>query len=91
MSESVTPSGPYIGGLDCSPQAQADRRRRLIELEGIYYGGAASISDRNRSVSFRGRGDLAGILAALRREIAICDGCPLRRRRVFYVSQVKDL
>ena len=89
----IVPPGPIIGGIDCSPEAQALRLRRLRELEGIFFGGAASLSDRNRSVTFAGRADLGAAIAALRDQMNVCLGAgwPNRRSRVFFVPQVKGL
>lgn len=90
----VPPLGP-LGplGLDCSAEAQALRWRRLRELEGNYYNGAAQISDRGRQVTFVSRSDLAMAMAGLRAEIDACTvgAWPRRRPRLFYVPQIKDL
>ena len=49
-------------GIDCSPEALAGYRRQLAELEAMYFGGAASVSDRNRSVTFRSHADLGAAM-----------------------------
>ena len=84
-------STTVIAGIDCSPEALAGYRRQLAELEAMYFGGAASVTDRNRSVTFRSHADLGAAMTALRNKIAICTGCARRRGRLFYTPQVKAL
>jgi hypothetical protein len=82
-----------IRGIDCSPEAQDLRRKRLAELEGIFYGGTASLADRNRSVTFASRADLGAAIVALHKQIDVCMGAgwPRRESRIYYVPQVKGL
>jgi hypothetical protein len=73
--------------LDCSPEAQEDRRKYLKDLLGKVYSGVQSISDRSRSVTYHDGNSLWRLINGLRDEIALCGGCASRRavaRRIFY-------
>jgi hypothetical protein len=88
MSSSINPCVP----IDCSPEAQEDRRKWLKDLYGKLYTGVQSISDRSRSVSYHSGNDLWKLINALQGEIALCAGCLNRRataRRIFHVAYNK--
>lgn len=86
-------TGPYIAGIDCSPEAQALRLKRLADLETVFFNGAASMTDRGRAVTFQSRRDVGQAIALLRSQANTCmGGTPGRgRSRVFFVPQVKGL
>lgn len=88
---SATVASTTTAGIDCSPEALAGYRRQLAELEAMYFGGAASVSDRNRSVTFRSHADLGAAITTLRNKIAICTGCARRRTGISYTPLVKAL
>jgi hypothetical protein len=78
--------------LDCSPEAQEDRRKWLKDLLGKVYSGVQSISDRSRSVTYHDGRSMWQLINALRNEIAQCSGCTGRRayaRRIFHVPYNK--
>jgi hypothetical protein len=80
--------------LDCSPAEQDRRREMLRDLRAIRYGGAQSLSDRSRSVSYRSAAELVAAINALEREIELCDGTLSRRtlaRRIFHPAYSKWL
>jgi hypothetical protein len=69
--------------IDCSIQAQDDRRRMLKELLEKRYSGVSSISDRSRSVNYQSPGDLARLIKSLQQEIDYCETGQIARPRRF--------
>jgi len=79
--------------LDCSPEAQADRKRRLAELWARMGSGVSSVSDRGRSISYRiGWAEMRPILSRLQNEITACEtGHWPQENRLDYVDYMKGL
>jgi hypothetical protein len=79
-----------IPGLDCSDEAQAIRQRQLNELLAKLRSGVSAVSDRGRSVTYRGRDDLWPVIQQLQQEMAACQlGYWPTRRRLAYIDLVK--
>jgi hypothetical protein len=96
MSDPVPPvsPGPILpGGLDCSPDAQDQRRIWLAALQASFYSGVQQVNDRNRSVTYKTPQQMQDQIGALIRQIEACTAgaWPTRRSRVYFVPQVKDL
>jgi hypothetical protein len=75
--------------LDCSLEAQDQRRRLLKELIDKRYSGVQSVSDRSRSVSYQDPTTLNRLIRSLRDELAYCDGTYQRPRRFVYLPYDK--
>lgn len=83
---------PPVGGIDCSPAAQARRWQALQELEARLFSGVQSVSDRNRQVSFMSPKDIAAQINLLRSQMNFCQtGQYTPRLRLRYYPQAKDL
>ena len=78
--------------LDCSDDAQAERRRQLAALLAKMRSGVSSVSDRGRSVTYQNNANLWLLLLQLRNEIDACDlGRWPGRRSLSYIDLVKGL
>lgn len=78
--------------LDCSPEAQDERKRALRALMAKAYSGVSSIADRGRSVSYRDLNAMEPLIDDLRREIVACEtGVWRGRRSLSYIDYVKGL
>jgi len=79
--------------LDCSPEAQAERKRRLAELWAKLFSGVRSVSDRGRSVTYGT--DFAAMRPLLKRlqdEITACEvGHWPEENRIEVIDYVKGL
>jgi hypothetical protein len=83
-------TGP--AGLDCSDEAQAIRQKQLNELLAKLRSGVSAVSDRGRSVTYRGKDDLWPIIQQLQTEMAACQlGYWPGRRRLAYIDIVKGI
>lgn len=90
MSAALDPCAP----IDCSPEAQDQRRDLLKGLYDKLYSGVQSVSDRSRSVSYHDSTTLRKLINALTQEMQLCGGCLTRRnsaRRLFYQAYDKWL
>lgn len=88
----MTPCRGRLFGLDCSEQAQAERRAQLVALMAKVRSGVTSIADRGRSVSYQNFATLGPILRNLRNEIDACElGYWPRGRRISYIDLIKGL
>jgi len=76
--------------LDCSDEAQDERKRQLAELMAKRRSGVRSVADRGRSVSYGSPDELKAIIAQLQNEIGLCAGWR-RPPRLGYVDQNKGL
>jgi hypothetical protein len=77
--------------IDCSIEAQDQRRQLLKDLMAKRYSGVQSVSDRSRSVTYQSPGDLSRLIKNLQQEIDYCDGRPWRPRRVVFLPYDKWL
>lgn len=79
--------------LDCSEAAQADRRRRLAELQAKRDSGVVSASDRSRSAAYRTSfAETRPIIADLQQQITACESGQWRpKSRLAYIDQIKGL
>jgi hypothetical protein len=76
--------------VDCSIEAQADRKARLEALRAKLFSGMQSVSDRSRSIGYFNDTALAALIARLEREQDVCNGVS-PRRRLYHVPMVKGL
>lgn len=76
--------------IDCSIQAQDERRASLARLRAKLNSGLTSVSDRSRSVGYANSTALIVAIERLEREQAFCAGTP-RVRRLSYVPLMKGV
>jgi hypothetical protein len=78
--------------IDCSEDAQNERRARLRDLNTTLYSLRTSISDRSRSVAYA-RQEIPILRRELMQELYFClhGFWPLPPRRVYWIPLVKGL
>lgn len=77
--------------LDCSLDAQNDRRDFLRALKQKLYSGVESLGDRGRTVKYVSQSDLKEAIDGLEKEIAFCDGTLRVGTRIRYAPYSKWL
>jgi hypothetical protein len=75
--------------IDCSLQAQEDRKQQLRDLLAKRNSGVQSVSDRSRSVTYQSPGVLNELIRAVKRDIDYCEGGGQRPRRVIFLPYSK--
>jgi hypothetical protein len=77
--------------IDCSPEAQAEYRRQLTELNAKLNSGVSSVSDRSRSVGYHNPDFLLKAIHRLEDKLAYCTTGGQRASRLSYNPLVKGL